>query len=74
MCFDSFNLLSELDIRRIVSKSSTKSCNLDPLPTQLVKLNLDDLIKPITNILNASLPNGGFPDSWKETIVAKSLT
>ncbi|KAK2161425.1 hypothetical protein NP493_1585g00020 [Ridgeia piscesae] len=40
--------------------SPSKSCDLDPIPTILLKACLDVLIKPITDTLNASLCYGLF--------------
>ena len=45
--------------------SPRKSCELDPLPTVLLKACLDVLIKPITDIINASLCLGLFPEDFK---------
>ena len=46
--------------------SSSKSCDLDPIPTILLKACLDVLIKPIiTDIINASLCYGFFHDDFK---------
>ena len=45
--------------------SPSKSCDLDPIPTILLKACLDVLIKPITDIINASLCYGFFPDDFK---------
>ena len=45
--------------------SPSKSCDLGPLPTVLLKACLDVLIKPITDIINASLCSGLFPEDFK---------
>ena len=45
--------------------SSSKSCDLDPIPTILLKACLDVLIKPITDIINASLCYGFFHYNFK---------
>ena len=45
--------------------SPSKSCDLDPLPTILLKACLEVLIKPITDIINASLCSGLFPKDFK---------
>ena len=42
-----------------------KSCDLDPLPTKLLKSCLDILLTPITNIVNLSLESDSFPDVLK---------
>ena len=49
--------------------SPNKSCELDPLPTTLLKVCLDTLLSPITNIVNASLYSGLFPDGFKQAQV-----
>ena len=46
------------EVRKIVMSSPSKSCDLDPLPTILLKASLDVLIRPITDIINASLCSG----------------
>ena len=38
------------EVRKIIMSSQNKSCDLDPLPTTLMKACLDLLINPITNI------------------------
>ena len=45
--------------------SPSKCCDLDPLPTVLLKACLDVLIKPITDIINASLCSVLFPEDFK---------
>ena len=50
----SFEPASEGDILKILNSPPTKSCNLDLIPTSLVKECADILITPITNIINYS--------------------
>ena len=66
-----FNLepASEDEVRKIIMKSASKSCDLDPIPTNILKALLDILIKPITTIINLSLESGTFPLSFKEAHV-----
>ena len=45
--------------------SSNGTCNLDPIPTTLLKSCIDSLIVPITNIVNKSLKEGVFPSAFK---------
>jgi len=45
--------------------SPSKYCDLDPLPTVLLKACLYVLIKPITYTINASLCSGLFPEDFK---------
>ena len=53
----------EEEIRKVAMKSPSKSCELDPLPTQLIKVNIDILAPYITNTVNKSLLYGIFPQS-----------
>ena len=46
-------------------KSPSKSCELDPVPTSLIKQNIDVFAKYITIIVNRSLSSGCFSDSQK---------
>ena len=40
------------EVRKIIMSSQNKSCDLDPLPTALLKVCFDTLLYPITNIIN----------------------
>lgn len=72
-CLAEFNLVTTDDIVKLVSSSPCKSCTLDPLPTPLVKSAID-LLKPvITAIINRSLIDGIFPESYKEALVTPIL-
>ena len=61
----SFEPATTAKVRKIMMSSPCKSCDLDPLPTALLKAYLDVLIKSITDILNASLCFGLFPEDFK---------
>ena len=53
-----FSTVTKDQVTKIIMKSPSKSCSLDPWPTFLVLDYLDILITPITSIINASLcPN-----------------
>ena len=71
----SFNQLSEGDISAIIciKNAAKKSCNLDPMPTQLVVDCLDQLLPIITTIVNCSLSQGVFPGEWKDALVKPLL-
>ena len=65
----SFEPATADEVKKIIMSSPNKSCYLDPLPTVLLKSCLDTLLKPITDIINASLCSGLFPDDFKHTNV-----
>ena len=58
-----FTPVSEDDILKIVKKSSNKSCDLDPIPTWLMKDNIQPLLAPLVSIVNVSLSTGKFPEA-----------
>ena len=47
--------VSEAEVRRFVLTSPCKSCDLDPIPTTLVRDCIDVLVTPITSKVNLSL-------------------
>ena len=55
--------LSETEVHKVIKKLQTKSCELDHIPTYIVKHHLDYFIKPYTHVVNLSLVNGKFVDT-----------
>lgn len=50
-----------------------KSCDLDPLPTWLLKACIDELVPIITRIINASLSSGSVPTPFKSAVIRPLL-
>jgi hypothetical protein len=65
--------VSEEEVRRIIMDSPAKHCALDPLPTWLLKQNLDAFLPFITAIINASLQSGVVPAAYKTARVVPLL-
>ena len=63
-----FRPATEKEITRAISDSSLASCELDPLPTQLVK-NSPAIIPWFTQIVNLSLQSGTVPQDMKHAII-----
>ena len=61
------------EVTTIIKGTKAKSCELDFLPTSLLKKALPYVINTITNIMNVSLEQGVFPDSWKTAIIRPLL-
>ena len=59
-----FNQVTQDEIDKIISKSPTKSCLLDPLPTFLI---IDILLPFITKLVNCSLHEVLVPDGFKKS-------
>ncbi len=71
--YDSFDILNEENVKDLISKSSKKSCSLDPMPTSLVLKCQDILLPVITRMINLSLQSGVFCDEWKQALVQPQL-
>ena len=68
-----FMLATTADTRRIVLQSSAKTCDLDPMPTSLLKGNIDLLAPILTDIINTSLATGVVPVDMKHVSVTPIL-
>jgi len=76
MCETSMDRLepaSEDEIKKLVMKSPSKSCCLDPVPTFLLKECLEGLAPIITKLVNLSMETGVVPDAMKEAVVTPIL-
>ena len=65
--------VSEAEVRRLVLNSPCKSCDLDPIPTTLLRECIDVLVTNITPIVNVSLSEGVFPSCFKTAYVSPLL-
>ena len=70
---DTFKKLNAEDVRKLINKMKTKSCELDVLPTHILKEMLDHLLPTITKIINMSLTQGVFINKWKNALVRPLL-
>ena len=68
-----FERASEDKIKKLTVSSSSKSCDLDPIPTSVLENCLDILITPITDIINISMETSTFPQNFKEAHVRPLL-
>ena len=64
-----FTQVTQDETGKITSKSPTKSCLLDPLPTFLIKECIDILLPSITKLVNCSLREGLVPDGFTKAVV-----
>ena len=67
--FSEFVPLSEQEVAAIIGKMASKSCEIDPIPTTLLKKVLPSVIGPITAIVNCSITQGIFAQHWKMAII-----
>ena len=62
-----------LEVEKLILKSASKQCELDPIPTALVKNCVSELTPVITRIVNMSLEQSCFPDKYKSALVKPLL-
>ena len=68
-----FRSLSPAEIRTVIVKSPAKSCDLDPIPTRLLKQCSESIIPAITMIVNQSLKSSVVPSVFKAAHVRPLL-
>ncbi len=64
---------TDVEIRAIIMKTPSKSCELDPLPTWLLKKCVDVLLPYITALVNSSITAGVFPTALKDALIRPIL-
>ena len=68
-----FEPLMEDEVTKVIMSMASKLCEINPVPTNLLKEILPQVIKPITKIINTSLEIGVFASQWKVAIVKPLL-
>ena len=71
--FSDFVPVTEKEISDLITQSPSKSCMLDPIPTDMLKQYTSDLAPLITDIVNRSLSSGVVPKLFKQAVVAPLL-
>ena len=71
--FLEFELMTEEEVRNIIKGMPAKMCDMDIIPTTLLKDALPGLLPTITRIANASMTQGVFLSSWKIALVKPLL-
>ena len=71
--FSSLTPATTLEISKLIIKSPSASCCLDPIPTWLLKENLNLLLPILTQIVNMSLSSGTVPSSMKRAVISPLL-
>ena len=69
----SFRPATEDEVSKLISKSNSSTCSLDPLPTSLVKECKECLLPVITNLVNISLSTSEMSTELKEALVKPLL-
>ena len=67
--FNTFQTLNDDEVLRIINKSATKSCELDALPTHLLKQHKDVVLPSITSVANSLVQSSTMPANMKSALV-----
>ena len=70
---NTFEVLSLVDLKSVITSMQPKTCELDSLPTSILKSCLDVLLLPILHIINLSLLSGIFPTQFKHACIVPLL-
>ena len=63
-----FRVLSEEDVKKLVQGRGIKTCQEDPIPSQLMQPNLDIALPLLTQLVNKSLSEGSM-EGIKESVL-----
>ena len=61
--------VTEDEVISIINAMKTKTCETDPIPTDLFKKIVPLIIEIITKLINKSLTEEAFPIHWKTAII-----
>ena len=56
-----------------IIKKTQQSCQLDPIPTWLLKEHITSFLPTLTDIVNASLTSGVFTDVLRDAVITPIL-
>ena len=68
-----FAPMTQQEVSEVISNLKSKSCELDPIPTTVLKVMLPKILPLITKIVNMSLGDGIFCREWKTAVVRPLL-
>ena len=68
-----FKLVTNQDILLILHAAPPKSCELDPIPTTLLKVYSDVIVPYIRDIVNTSIASGNFTKNIKQALLRPLL-
>ena len=72
-CFEQFKKLTADDVTSIVRALPDKQCSMDPIPTRLLKENVDVLAPFLVDLFNKSLTSGLVPLAFKAAFISPLL-
>ena len=71
--FSELKLTNSAEIRNVIKSCNNSSCQLDPIPTWLLKCCIEELLPLLEAIFNNSLSIGTFPSEFKSALIRPLL-
>ena len=71
--FSEFTALTLGELKDVIGLISNKFCDLDPIPSFLLKRCVDELSPILLHVVNQSLCQGKFPSSLKSAVVKPTI-
>ena len=71
--FTTFNDVDKDTVLKLLQTSKPTTCETDPIPSKLLKINADVTADLITRIINQSIHQSTFCNSWKQATVKPLL-
>ena len=65
--------VTSIEVEKCIRSSASKSCNLDPMPTWLLKQHLPSVLPHLTFAINKSLSHGVVPGVFKQALITPVL-
>ncbi len=69
----SFVQVTHADVEKLITASTTKQCELDSVPTRILKSLCSSFVVILTFLINTSLSQSRLPDSHKRAIIRPRL-
>ncbi len=69
MIYSALKPLRDDEVKSIMLKSPNRYCELDPIPTTLLRECIDEILPTLTKFINQSLQLGDMPSSLKKAII-----
>ena len=73
LSFSTFTYVTDTNLSKLINGMPAKSCQLDPIPTKILKLVSSATLPVIASIVNGSLSTGEFPNILKRGIIKPLL-
>ena len=73
MCDELDRKIEVTEVKKIIMKSKCKkACGFDLISNEMLKVGVDSLLEPITNLFNLIINTDKYPAAWSTGIPARN--